>query len=242
MGIENLNVLDYPVFRGNLAEVDWSANKLVVSTINQYSYCIAHEDEAFQKSLKEADILLPDGIGIVWAAKWLNGERINKIAGADIHEFLLQYLQNNGGRCFYLGSSTEVLEKIQKRLAKEYPNVEVGVYSPPYKPEFTQEDTNEMIEAVNAFSPKVVFVGMTAPKQEKWVHQNEQFLNKGIICSIGAVFDFYAGTVKRPNKAWQNLGLEWLGRFVKEPKRMWKRYFYYGVIFAYRLVTYSSTK
>jgi N-acetylglucosaminyldiphosphoundecaprenol N-acetyl-beta-D-mannosaminyltransferase len=74
---------------------------------------------------------------------------------------------------------------------------------------------------------------MTAPKQEKWVFEHKKKLNAKVICSIGAVFDFYAGTVKRPNKIWRNLGLEWLGRLLREPKRMWKRYLYYGPIFLY---------
>ncbi|CAM3470114.1 WecB/TagA/CpsF family glycosyltransferase [Zobellia roscoffensis] len=242
MGIGNLNVLGYPVFDGKLTEVDWSTPKLTVNTINQYSYCIAHEDDTFSKALKASDILLPDGVGIVWAATWLRGEKINKIAGADIHEYLLKHLQGTGGRCFYMGSSNTVLEKIKKRAGEEYPNITVGTYSPPYKPEFTPEDNAEILTAINSFSPDVVFVGMTAPKQEKWVDANAQFIDKGIICSIGAVFDFYAGTVQRPGKVWQNLGLEWLGRFVKEPKRMFRRYFYYGVIFAYHLVARTDKK
>ncbi|WP_289037014.1 WecB/TagA/CpsF family glycosyltransferase [uncultured Zobellia sp.] len=242
MAIGNLNVLGYPVFDGKLETVDWSSAKLIVNTINQYSYCIAREDAAFGQALKDSDILLPDGVGIVWAAKWLKKEQIQKIAGADIHEFLLRHLQQTGGRCFYMGSSVAVLEKIKKRAAEEFPNVTVGAYSPPYKPKFTAEDNTEILNAINSFAPDVVFVGMTAPKQEKWVHENAALIDKGIICSIGAVFDFYAGTVQRPGKVWQNLGLEWLGRFVKEPKRMFKRYFYYGGVFAYHLVTSDEKK
>lgn len=81
------------------------------------------------------------------------------------------------------------------------------------------------------FHPKFLFIGMTAPKQEKWAYANKEFLEAPIICSIGAVFDFYAGTVKRPGKAWINWGLEWLVRFAKEPRRMWVRYGYYGPVF-----------
>ena len=88
-----------------------------------------------------------------------------------------------------------------------------------------------MINAVNAFRPDVLFIGMTAPKQEKWAFANKEMLDAPIICSIGAVFDFYAGTVKRPGKAWIYCGMEWLVRLVKEPKRMWIRYGYYGPVF-----------
>ena len=92
------------------------------------------------------------------------------------------------------------------------------------------------INIVNEFKPNVLFIGMTAPKQEKWAYEHKDKLHAHIICTVGAVFDFYAGTVKRPHKIWIKLGLEWLGRLVKEPKRLYKRYLYYGPIFTYRLL------
>ena len=92
-------------------------------------------------------------------------------------------------------------------------------------------DNQQMITAVNAFMPDVLFVGMTAPKQEKWSFTNKAALDAKIICSIGAVFDFYAGTVVRPHPFWIKLRLEWFVRLLKEPKRMWKRYLYYGPVF-----------
>ncbi|MRI02598.1 WecB/TagA/CpsF family glycosyltransferase [Kriegella sp. EG-1] len=227
--------LGYQVFNGELAEA-FSQQKTLVSTINQYSYCIAEEDLEFKKALEQSEILLPDGIGIVVAAKLLYGKKIKKIAGADLHDFLLKKLNNNQGSCFYLGSSEKTLSLIQSRISKDYPNIRTGFYSPPYKNKFSAEDNAKMIAAVNDFKPDVLFVGMTAPKQEKWSFAHKNELDTTIICSIGAVFDFYAGTLKRPNKVWVNLGLEWLGRLIKEPKRMWKRYIYYGVVFLKYLI------
>jgi N-acetylglucosaminyldiphosphoundecaprenol N-acetyl-beta-D-mannosaminyltransferase len=93
-----------------------------------------------------------------------------------------------------------------------------------------------MIDAVNEINPDALFIGMTAPKQEKWAIRHRNEINAKCICAIGAVFDFYAGTVKRPGKIWINLGLEWLGRMITEPMRLYKRYLIYGPIFAYRLV------
>lgn len=174
---------------------------------------------------------MPDGVAIVAAVKLLNGTKIKKIAGADIHQHLLKELNRKGGSCFYLGSSENTLQKIVARLAIDFPNVSVGTFSPLYKPEFTVVENQQMIEAVNAFQPDVLFVGMTAPKQEKWSYQHKEQLDAKIICSIGAVFDFYAGTVDRPSPFWINLGLEWFIRLIKEPKRMWKRYLYYGPVF-----------
>lgn len=227
--------LGYPVFNTSLDRLPLKS-KLLVSTINQYSYCISEEDAAFKEALLNSDVLLPDGVGVVFASKWLNGVKVKKIAGADFHDYQLKRLNAISGSCFYLGASNETLAKIKARLQKEYPNVKVGSYSPPYKPNFTEEDNAKMIQEVNNFSPDVLFVGMTAPKQEKWSYTHKNALDAKIICSIGAVFDFYAGTVERPSKIWQDLGLEWFGRLLKEPKRMWRRYIYYGGVFAKHLV------
>ncbi|WP_297815701.1 WecB/TagA/CpsF family glycosyltransferase, partial [uncultured Polaribacter sp.] len=94
------------------------------------------------------------------------------------------------------------------------------------------EDNKMMVAAVNTVKPDVLFVGMTAPKQEKWSKDNAHQLDTKTICAIGAVFDFYAGTVKRPSQFWIDLKLEWFIRLVKEPKRMWRRYLYYGPFFS----------
>lgn len=242
MTYKTKNVLGYDVFCDSLNNLNWQNQKCIVNTINQYSYCIAKDDKEFDKALKSSDILIPDGIGIVKAAKWLNGDTIRKIAGADIHDFFLEALNRSSGRCFYMGSSNEVLTKIKNRLSKEFPKISVEVYSPPYKTKFDSQDNRAIQVAINEFDPQVIFVGMTAPKQEKWVYNELDSFGDRVVCSIGAVFDFYAGTVNRPSKFWQKLGLEWLGRLIKEPKRMWKRYIFYGVIFAYHLIINFNKK
>ncbi len=162
-----VDVLDYSIFNSSLSKLTFD-KKCLISTVNQYSYMIAEKDEEFKNALLGSDILLPDGVGIVAAARMLNGETIKKIAGADLHEHLLKKLNTEGGKCFYLGASDDTLAKIKKRLAVDYPKIKVGVYSPPFKSQFSDEENAEMINAVNEFNPSVLFVGMTAPKQEKW--------------------------------------------------------------------------
>lgn len=224
-------VLGYPIFCDQLNNIGVN-DKLLINTINQYSFCLAEKDKSFQEALKKSDILLPDGVGITLAAKFLKGVSISKIAGADIHSHLLEKLNADGGSCFYMGSSSATLSKIEQKMLKDYPNIRTGFYSPPFKKEFDNEDNKKIVDAVNIFKPDVLFVGMTAPKQEKWSYKLKDELNVSIICSIGAVFDFFAGTIERPGKVWQNLGLEWLGRLLKEPKRMFKRYIYYGLVYS----------
>lgn len=223
-------MLSYSIYTEPISHINFSKKK-VVNTINQYSYCIAEEDDQFKIALEESDILLPDGVGITVFHFLLNGKKIKKIAGADIHRYLLEKLNEKKGSCFYLGSSNETLELIRKRLQKEYPDIRSGSFSPPYKASFSIEENSQMIKVVNDLQPDVLFVGMTAPKQEKWVQLHKERLNTTLICSIGAVFDFYAGTIKRPGKFWIYIGLEWFIRLLKEPKRMSKRYLYYGPVF-----------
>ena len=195
----------------------------IVNTINPHSYCVAKNDKTFEDALKASDLLLPDGVGIVWAAKMLNGKSIKKIAGFDVFMYLMQKLNNEKGSCFFLGASQSTLLTIKEKAAIDFPNVSVYSYSPPYKPNFTDIDSKLMCDQVNTVKPDVLFVGMTAPKQEKWVYTFKDQLDANISCSIGAVFDFYAGNVKRPSQFWISLGLEWLPRFLKEPKRLAQR-------------------
>ncbi len=112
-------------------------------------------------------------------------------------------------------------------------------YSPPFKETFSDEDNTIMLDSINSFNPDVLFVGMTAPKQEIWVSKNVHKMNVGAACSIGAVFDFYAGVVKRPSDFWISMKLEWLVRFIKEPRRLWKRYFIYSPRFFLYLLKYK---
>jgi N-acetylglucosaminyldiphosphoundecaprenol N-acetyl-beta-D-mannosaminyltransferase len=147
-----------------------------------------------------------------------------KIAGYDLFELEMGKLNNSNGKCFFLGSSLNVLNLIVKRAKLDYPNVLVDYNSPPYKSEFTDEENELMIEKINAFSPDVLFIGMTAPKQEKWAFSNISKLRAGHVCCIGAVFDYYAGTMKRAPKWMIDHGFEWVYRLISEPRRMWRRY------------------
>lgn len=219
-----IEVLNYQIFTDKLVPNQMPV-KGIINTINPHSYCVTKKDKLFEQALMASDILLPDGVGIVWAAKFLKKQNISKIAGYDIFMHTMQVLNNNSGSCFFLGASNQTLDKIKQRAAIDFPNVTVNVFSPPYKPQFSDEDNALMVAEVNKANPDVLFVGLTAPKQEKWVHLNKKNLKVDTICAIGAVFDFYAGTVQRPSKFWIDLGLEWLPRLVKEPKRLFYRNF-----------------
>lgn len=213
---------NYTLFNKPLNAIQQS--KVLINTLNAHSFNTVQKDEDFHKALQFSEVLLPDGVSIVWAIRMLTGEKLRKIAGADLFKFEMERVNAINGKCFFLGSSDDTLQRIQKRASKEYPNVKVFCYSPPFKSKFSDEDNRLMIDVVNAVEPDVLFLGMTAPKQEKWAHQNFDYLAVGHICCIGAVFDFYAGTVKRAPDWMIQIGLEWSYRLFKEPRRMWRRY------------------
>ncbi len=219
---EHIRIFDY-----SLCTVypDWPFTKqTIINTLNPHSFCVAAQDSHFKTALQTSDILIPDGIGIVYAVRMLCNLKIRRIAGADMHRHLLQEAQRKSLKVFYLGASNDTLQRIKNRIAGEYPAIEVGLYSPPFKKQFSEEDNTKMIATVNQFAPDFLFVGMTAPKQEKWSYTHKNQLNAKAIIAIGAVFDFYAGTKSRAPNWLINLGCEWLHRFLKEPKRMWRRY------------------
>ena len=227
----------------SLSELDRvPSGKMLINTINAHSYNTAQEDEAFAEALSRGDYLIPDGASIVKACRWLKAKSQPKerIAGWDLFIFEMERLNDKGKmtndklRVMFLGSSEEVLALIRKRAAVDYPHLDIITYSPPFKPEFSDEDNQTMIQAINDAAPDLLWIGMTAPKQEKWTYQHWDELNIHCHCgTVGAVFDFYAGTVKRAPLSWQRNSLEWLHRLIMEPRRMWRRYIIGGVKFLY---------
>lgn len=231
----------YNIYSDDLDRISIN-QRTIIHTINQYSYCLSTNDKAFRKALSNADVLLPDGIGITKAIQYVYGKRVVKISGADVHAYLLKSLNETKGKCFYLGASKTTLDEIHQKINKEYPDITIKSFPPPYKPEFSASENEAMIKAVNYFKPDVLFIGMTAPKQEKWVEANKHLLNANIICTIGAVFDFYAGTVQRAHPFFVKIGLEWFVRLMKEPQRMWRRYLYYGPVFLFKVITFKQER
>lgn len=271
--LKDLNILGSKAELASLPE-----GKLLINTINAHSYNTARKDGLFAEALTNGDVLIPDGVSIVKACRWIKAKSLPKerIAGWDLFSFEMENLErkqcgmlnvecgaNNSSldnsqsaladnpkfkiqnsefrspqrTVMFMGSSEKVLDLIVKRAAKVYPHLKVVTYSPPYKPEFSEEDNKAIIDAINAADPDLLWIGMTAPKQEKWTYSHWDELN--IHChvgTIGAVFDFFAGTVERAPMWWQRHGLEWLYRLLKEPKRMWRRYIIGNALFLFNVI------
>jgi N-acetylglucosaminyldiphosphoundecaprenol N-acetyl-beta-D-mannosaminyltransferase len=207
-----------------LCAIEGRREPIVFACANPHAVVTAHADPAFRSALNRASIVVADGIGITIMAK-IAGVNVGKrITGTDYFFSLMNALEKRGGgRVFFFGSSQRVLDGIAERMAREFPGLTLaGALSPPFLA-WSAEQNAAMVASINAARPDVLWVGMTAPKQEKWVEENRHQVDAALIGSIGAVFDFYAGTHPRAPQWMCNIGIEWLYRLVREPRRMWRR-------------------
>lgn len=204
-----------------------------LACLNPHSYAVAKTDPGFAEALHGADWLVPDGAGILLGSRMLGGRIRARITGSDVFEGLHRRMDRaGGGSVFFLGSTDDTLAAIRRKMAVDYPNIRVaGTYSPPFKADYSEAELDAMCAAINTAAPDVVWVGMTAPKQEKWIHANRHRLNVRFAGAIGAVFDFYVGRVKRSHPMFQRLGLEWLPRLIQQPRRLWRRMFISAPVF-----------
>jgi N-acetylglucosaminyldiphosphoundecaprenol N-acetyl-beta-D-mannosaminyltransferase len=227
-----MKIMGYNIFNGDISDIAlFHSKRTIINTINPHSYVVAGGDSLFRKSLISSDILIPDGGGILLAARLILNKKIKKITGPDIHEALLINLNMKNGKCFYMGASQRTLNLIKKRISKEFPKILVEIYSPPFSDTFSEAENLDIVNNINNFSPDVLFIGMTAPKQEKWLYENKDKLDFKVATCIGAAFDFYAGSVKRSSSIWRKIHMEWLPRLVRDPKKLWRRTFISSPIF-----------
>ena len=192
---------------------------------NPHSLVEGRRDAAFREALISADWLIPDGVGIVVASRILGGTIRARFTGTDAFLGLSRAFNEKGNyRCFFLGATGATLDRVATRYQRDFDRLTVaGGLAPEFKDEFGSDDDQRMVDAVNTSHADVLWVGMSAPKQEKWVFRNRHRLNVRFIGAIGAVFDFYAGTRRRSPQWALKTGLEWLPRLLWEPRRLWRR-------------------
>jgi N-acetylglucosaminyldiphosphoundecaprenol N-acetyl-beta-D-mannosaminyltransferase len=235
-------LLDINIDRMSLAEVTEEAlqainrkiSQIVFVCANPHSLVVAQHDYGFQSALTQADLVVADGIGVSFMARLVGVQIGPRITGTDYFEAVLMALQHRGGgRVFFFGSSQRVLDLIAQRFTCDFPALTLcGMYSPPFG-SWSEDENRRMVQVINDAKPDILWVGMTAPKQEKWVEENRHNLTVPVIGSIGAVFDFYAGTYARaPQWIW-HIGLEWAYRLMLEPRRMWRRNFVSAPMFVW---------
>lgn len=215
--------LDAAVMRA-IAAVERREVQVVFACANSHSMNVARRDRLFSGALLDADQLVADGAGVTALARLARKNVGPRITGHQYFEAVMDALHSHGGgRVFFFGSSPPVLDRIRARFTAEYPALALcGTLSPPFG-DWPAADNERFVDTINAAEPDILWVGMTAPKQEKWVFENRRALRAPVIGSIGAVFDFFAGTVNASPPWIRRCGLEAFYRLAVEPKRLWRR-------------------
>lgn len=184
------------------------------------------EDPEFVRCYDHAALVLADGNPVIWASRYLGTPLKALVTGSDLFPALCRYAAEKGHTLFFLGGLEGVAQKSADELKKQYPSIKVvGVYSPPFGFDKNPDENNRIIAMINAVKPNILFVGVGAPKQEKWMYNNIDALQINVALGIGASFDFVAGTVKRAPKLFRQIKMEWFWRVANEPRRLFKRYF-----------------
>lgn len=184
------------------------------------------KDEKLQKVYKNASLILTDGKPLIWISKWYKTPIKEKISGSDLFPRVCQLAANKNYTMYLLGAAEGVADTAAKNLMKKYPGLNiVGTYSPPFGFEKSKQEMNKIKTQIQDVHPDILIVGLGCPKQEKFMYYHCKELGVPISFGLGASIDFEAGNIKRAPKWMSNHGLEWLYRFSKEPKRLFKRYF-----------------
>lgn len=183
------------------------------------------KDEELRKIYDKADLVLTDGMPLIWISKLKSNPIKEKVSGSDLFPRVCELAAHKGYKIFLLGAAEGVAKKAAENLKIIYPKLKIcGTYSPSYGFEKNDEEIDYIISIINKAKPDILAVGLGAPKQEKFIYKYKYRLNVPVSLAIGASIDFEAGNVERAPKWMQKCGLEWLYRLLKEPKRMFRRY------------------
>lgn len=230
MFLPTQKVLDFPItalrFDDQIQTIlRWAiANESkAVCVANVHMLMEAYWNPEFAGILKNADLVTPDGMPLVWMMRLLGARYQNRVAGMDILLSICQLAQKLDISLFFVGSQTEILLRMRKRLQEEFPKLKIAAMEPlPFRP-LTKEEDETLIDKINQSGSSLVLVSLGCPKQENWIAQHKDKI-QGVMIGLGGVFPVYAGIQKRAPRMIRDLGFEWLYRFVQEPRRLWRRY------------------
>jgi N-acetylglucosaminyldiphosphoundecaprenol N-acetyl-beta-D-mannosaminyltransferase len=194
----------------------------------------AYKDPAFRSILNRSFLNTPDGMPMVWMGKCQGFPQMGRVYGPDLMLRVCEYTQKAGLSHFFYGGGPGVADELKRRLQSKFPNLSVvGTYTPPFRP-LTPEEEQSLIAQVAALKPDIFWVGLSTPKQEKFMARYWQKLDATLFFGVGAAFDFHAGRVRQAPPWMQRNGLEWLFRLGCEPRRLWKRYLKNNPLFLLR--------
>lgn len=199
-----------------------------------------------QKSIftahKQAAMIVPDGVPLVWVGNALGYKNTHRIYGPDLALSIANMSEQRGYSIYLYGSTTKTLIRLKGALKALYPSLRIiGSYAPPFRT-LTREEHALVIRRINRANPNIVFVGLGTPKQELWMNTFSKSLNANVLLGIGAAFDFIAGTKKQAPIWMRQVGLEWLFRLIQEPTRLFSRYIVSNIMFVYMAAGALFTK
>ena len=194
----------------------------------------AQHDPAFRAILNQAFLNTPDGMPTVWMGRWQGFRDMARVYGPDLMLRVCEAGQAREWAHFLYGGAPGVADELKRRLEQRFPAIKiVGIYTPPFRP-LTSEEEEELARVVRAAKPDMFWVGLSTPKQEKFMAQHWQKLDATLFFGVGAAFDFHAGRMRQAPLWMQRSGLEWLFRLACDPGRLWKRYLKNNPLFAVR--------
>lgn len=231
MNIERVNVLGVQISAINMRiavnEIEgWiegsEKNYICVTPAHSVMDCYTSPD--LYPIFNHSGLTTPDGMSIAWLLKLKGYHYVKRVAGADLFDAVMHYSEHRGWRHYLYGGNSGTPEKLASQLTSKYPDLKiVGVFSPPFR-ELKVYEEAQIIDKINATGPDIVWVGISSPRQERWMSRNIQKLSASVLIGVGAAFDYLSGEKKRAPSWMQNAGMEWLYRFAMEPRRLWPRY------------------
>lgn len=231
MGISAIN-LDLALAAVAQALEDQTKGYVCVTGVHGVSE--AQEDPAFRAILNRSFLTTPDGMPTVWMGRWQGFRQMARVYGPDLMLRVCEFTQTRGFTHFLYGGATGVADALKARLEQRFPGLRiVGTYTPPFRP-LTSDEERALVRQVSDLKPDIFWVGLSTPKQEKFMAQYWQALEATLFFGVGAAFDFHAGRTRQAPRWMQRSGLEWLFRLGCDPGRLWKRYLKNNPLFLFR--------
>jgi N-acetylglucosaminyldiphosphoundecaprenol N-acetyl-beta-D-mannosaminyltransferase len=227
-----VNILETKVSRFDLEETVQcfasaieNGNRLRVAVTPVNCLLWARKNEKLREIYNSADIVTADGVPLVWASRLLKEPIKGRVTGLDLLPEFAKVASQKKYTFFFLGAAEGVAEKLSAKLLQEYPGLSIaGTYSPPYAKSFSEEENQKMIGMINRSGADVLWLSLTAPRQDYWIAEHFDRLNVSVAIGVGAAFDVIAGNIKRAPAWMQKSGLEWFFRWTQEPGRLSRRY------------------
>lgn len=217
--------------------------KVVISYVNVHAINIAKKLSWFRDFINRSQVVFCDGVGVKWAARVVAGKKLQRFTPPDWFGHLANECAHHDFSMFFLGTQQYIVEKAAEKLKATYPDLNiVGTHHGFFDKEFYSSENRHVLDMINALKPDILVVGFGMPLQEKWIMENLNELKVNAIIPVGAFFDYMADEVARAPRWMTDNGLEWLGRLIIEPRRLWKRYIIGNPIFFWRVFKHHILK